>query len=345
MLIYGSTGYTGDLIARLAVERGLKPILAGRNQQKVQNQAKELGLDYRVFDLSDTAALTAALNEVSVVLHCAGPFSHTWKPMVGACLATQTHYIDITGEIAVFESCAALDQQAREAGIMLLPGAGFDVVPSDCLAAMLKAQMPDASSLTLAFLGIGGGISHGTAKTMAENLAEGTAIRKNGKIISIPSGSIQKKIDFGRGPVNCVSIPWGDVSTAWYSTKIPDIAVFIPSTPAMVFGMKISRYLGWFLNSGPIQKLLKNRIEAAPAGPDKESLENGKSILFGEVQNPKGEKKSLLISGPQGYALTADSALRIAAKILDGNFKVGFATPSLAYGAEFVRELDEITVK
>jgi len=150
LLIYGSNGYTGDLIARFAVNQGLRPILAGRNREKISAQANELGLEYRIFPLHDSAAIDAVLDDVSTVLHCAGPFALTSKPMAQACLRAKAHYLDITGEIGVLESLARRDADAKSVGVMLLPGTGFDVVPSDCLAAHLKRRLPSATRLTLA---------------------------------------------------------------------------------------------------------------------------------------------------------------------------------------------------
>src|SRR4051812_44120316 len=129
-LLYGSYGYTGRLIATRALEMGLRPLLAGRDAGKVRAHAAELGLEHRAFALDDTAAAHAALGEAPVVLHAAGPFARTAAPMAQACLRTKTHYLDITGELAVFEAMAELGARALDAGVMLLPGAGFDVVPS-----------------------------------------------------------------------------------------------------------------------------------------------------------------------------------------------------------------------
>src|SRR5690606_2601806 len=150
-LIYGANGYTGELITHCAVERGMLPIIAGRNAAAIKSLAEKHGLEYRIFSLDETEKLDAALKEVAMVIHCAGPFSLTSRQMGEACLRTGTHYTDITGEIAVFEACAAVDKKAREAGIMIMPGVGFDVVPSDCLAVHLKNLLPSATHLTLAF--------------------------------------------------------------------------------------------------------------------------------------------------------------------------------------------------
>jgi len=205
LLIYGANGYTGALIAQLAVARGLQPILAGRSRTALAAVAGPLGLDYRVFALEDAAALATGLADARVVLHCAGPFAHTARQMADACFRTHTHYLDITGEIAVFEALAARDAEARAAGVMLLPGAGFDVVPSDCLAAHLKRRLPSATSLALAFQVLGR-VSRGTANTAIENVARGGMVRRDGKLLAVPAAYKNRTIDLGRGPVTTSTI-------------------------------------------------------------------------------------------------------------------------------------------
>ncbi|MEO7522148.1 MAG: saccharopine dehydrogenase NADP-binding domain-containing protein, partial [Gemmatimonas sp.] len=187
LLLYGANGYTGRLIIPVALARGLRPILSGRNVDEVNALAAEHGLEARTVSLDDTGALDAALHDITTVLHCAGPFSRTSKPMVDACLRAGAHYLDITGEVDVFEACAARDAEAKQRGIMLLPGTGFDVVPSDCLASHLARRMPDATSLSLGFRAMGG-LSRGTALTMAEGLGKPGVIRRDGRITPVSPG-------------------------------------------------------------------------------------------------------------------------------------------------------------
>lgn len=170
-LLYGAYGFTGRLIAREAVERGHRPVLAGRDADETAALADALSLEHGVFGLDEEGALREALAGVDAVVHAAGPFSRTWRPMVEACLATGTHYLDITGEVEVFEALHALDGRASDAGVALLPGVGMDVVPSDCLAARLAERLPDATHLELA-LHSTGGPSRGTARTQVEALGE-----------------------------------------------------------------------------------------------------------------------------------------------------------------------------
>ena len=197
ILLYGATGYTGKLIAREARAKGASVVLAGRNPDKLKAVATPLDLPWRAFDLADRARLDAALKDVAVVLSAAGPFSATARPMADACLRRGAHYLDITGEIDVFERLAARDAEAKRAGVTLLPGVGFDVVPSDCLAAHLKRRLPDATDLTI-YLSAGLNISRGTAKTMIEGIADGARARRNGRLVTLRRPNMGS-CDFGRG--------------------------------------------------------------------------------------------------------------------------------------------------
>jgi short subunit dehydrogenase-like uncharacterized protein len=339
-LIYGANGYTGELITRVAVERGLKPILAGRNEAAIAALAGKHGVEHRVFSLNDTAKLDAALNEVTMVIHCAGPFSLTSRQMGEACVRTKTHYTDITGEIAVFEACAAADQKAKDAGIMVMPGVGFDVVPSDCLAMHLKNRLPSATHLTLAFYGMGR-ISHGTQSTMVMNVGKGGAVRRDGKIMPVPAAWRTREIDFGHGVVKTgVTIPWGDVSTAYHSTGIPNIEVYTVAPKSALKAMKLSRYLGWIMATGPVQKYLQSKIK--PGGPSDEERAKGKTLLWGEASDNDGNRVESRMQCPEGYTVTALAALNIAEKILAGHFTPGFQTPAKAYGANLILELDGV---
>jgi len=336
-LIYGANGYTGELIAREAARRGLKPILSGRSQNKVEPLAKELNLTCRTFSLEDKKSLEYTLKEVDFVIHCAGPFSLTSKPMVEACLRTGKHYLDITGEVAVFEAMARRGEQAKEAGIMIMPGVGFDVVPSDCLALHLKNRLPGATNLMLAFYGMGK-ISHGTQATMTMNVGRGGAIRRDGEIVQVPAAWKTREIDFGEFTKTGVTIPWGDVSTAFYSTGIPNIEVYTVLPEENLRLLKLSRYIGWLLATKPVQNYLQKQIPEG--GPNEAERAKGKTYLWGEATDNAGDKVESRLECPEGYTTTALTALKIAEKILAGNFCVGFQTPAKCYGADLVLEIE-----
>jgi short subunit dehydrogenase-like uncharacterized protein len=250
------------------------------------------------------------------------------------------HYLDITGEVAVFEALAARSEEAKRAGIMLLPGVGFDVVPSDCLAAHMKRRLPDATELKL-YIGGLSGVSRGTAKTMVEGIAKGTSVRRGGKIVSLPRPN-EGTCDFGDGPKPTIAVSWGDVSTAYHSTGIPDIEVHFEAMPQLRAAAKTPGFIKAFLGLGFMQSILKAQIDRQPEGPTDEARTKGHAILIGAAKNAKGQTVRSRLHTPEGYSLTAMTGLAIAKRVLAGDFKTGFQTPSLAYGADFVTTFDRV---
>jgi hypothetical protein len=238
-MIYGASGYTGGLISREAVKRGLRPVMAGRSRKKLAALAEELQLPLRVFHLED--AVHRDLEGMRLVLNCAGPFSATARPLVEACLKQRMHYLDLTAEIDVFEYVHRQDGRARDAAIVLCSGVGFDVVPTDCIAAKLKSVLPDATHLALGF-DTSATMSPGTAKTMVEGYPQGGKVRRDGQIVALRTDK-WRGIDFGNGEKLATTIPWGDVSTAWHSTGIPNIEVYAAIPEAMRRTMWLARTL------------------------------------------------------------------------------------------------------
>ena len=332
-LIYGANGYTGELIAREAVRRGHRPILAGRDAKRIEPLARELSCEWRAFALDGIA-----LDGVALVLHCAGPFVRTSAPMVDACVKARAHYVDITGEISVFESI--LDRKGD--AITLLPGAGFDVVPTDCLAAMLASRMPDATQLLLAFHTRGSELSRGTTKTMIESIGDGGAIRRDGRIVRVPMAYDVREIAFSSGARTAMTIPWGDVSTAFHTTGIPNIRVYLATSPRAIKRAKLIAPLLPFFAIKPIRRLLQ-KIASRRSGPDARKRAAGRVHLWGEVSNERGEKISMTMTTPEGYAFTSISAVNAVERIL-ASPKPGAFTPARLLGDDFVMSVPGVVI-
>jgi short subunit dehydrogenase-like uncharacterized protein len=339
-MIYGANGYTGKLIAQEARRRGLSPIVAGRNAQAVESLAQELSLPSRVFSCD---AIGENLKGVELVLHCAGPFSATSRQMIDACLKSKTHYLDITGEISVFENIHSQNARIRQAGIVAIPGVGFDVVPTDGLAAMLKEKLPDATHLALAFKS-SAKVSAGTAKTAIEGLGQDGAIRRDGKIVSVPKAYDVRMIRFNKLEEPAVTIPWGDVSTAYYSTGIPNIQVYLRSNHSAIRIMKLSRLLQPLLAISPVQKALKKLAGKFVTGPAEMDRSTFNCYLWGEVTAGDGRRFELRLQTPEAYALTVVTALAAVERVLAGQVQPGAWTPSLAFGSKFILEFDGVQI-
>lgn len=339
IIIYGSYGYTGKLIIEECKENGLGVLLSGRNGEKLSQQSQETGYPFETVEIQDQQALERLLAKGHLVIHCGGPFIHTAEQMLFACMNTQTHYTDITGEYPVFEKLAGYDAQSREKEILVMPGVGFDVVPSDCLAVHLGNRMSDASHLELAFAMSKGRMSRGTNKTMTEGLGYGGKIRKNGTLISTKIGHDVKEINFGPFTRKAMCIPWGDISTAWRSTGIDNIKVYMAVPDRMIRSAQWSNWFGWFLRLGWVKNYLLKRSDSLPAGPGKETREKGRSYLWGKVRNAAGSEIEARLEVPNGYLLTAKSAVLIAKKILADEVKPGYFTPAQYFGENLILDV------
>lgn len=341
VIIYGSYGYTGRLIVEVCKRKNLNVILSGRNQTALEKQHQETGYPFEVVAIGDTSSLEELVAKGQLVIHCAGPFQYTALQMAKACLKSKVHYTDITGEIGVFESLAKLDEQAKAADIMIMPGVGFDVVPSDCMAVFLKKQLPSATHLQLAFTSLGSGPSRGTKRTSIESLGQGSAIRKNGKIISIPIHERFQEIDFGEMKMMTACIPWGDVATAYRSTGILNIEVYMGVSESMMRSLKMSKYLNWLLRMRWVKNYLLKQTDKKAPGPSQARREKSKTLFWGKVWDDNGNTASAILSALNGYSLTAETSVLIAEKILDNNYKTGYQTPAMMYGEDLILEIPE----
>ncbi|MFT4931393.1 MAG: short subunit dehydrogenase-like uncharacterized protein [Natronomonas sp.] len=342
LLVYGSYGYTGSLIAREAVDRGVSITLAGRNRDRLREQSNDLDRPFEAVSLDDADRLERVVANHDAVLHCAGPFSETAEPMVEACLAGGTDYLDITGEYTVLEAIAGRDEAAAEAGVTLLPAVGFDVVPTDCLAAHLADRLPSADRLALG-IAVEGGLSPGTAKTAVEQVETAGVVRRDGELRSVSPAWRTRRIDFG-GTVStrsAVSMPMGDITTAYHSTGIPNVEVYVAAPRRAIRLVEAMDRLKPVLGVSSVKGVLRWLIERTVTGPDADERERGSARIWGEA-TAGDERVVSRLDVPETYAFTVDAATTVAERVLDGGVDAGFRTPSSALGADFVLDLDGV---
>jgi len=343
-ILYGATGYTGRLVASEAVRRGLRPVLGGRDKGGVASIAAELGLDSKAFSLADPDRLREAIRGARLVLHCAGPFSETAEPMIAACIDEGVHYLDITGEIDVFALAQSQDAAARRADVVLIPGVGFDVVPGDCLAASMVEALPAATELLLAFEATGGA-SPGTAKTSIEGIRKGGCIRRDGQLVTVPLAWNSRRIPFAHAERSAVTIPWGDVFTAFVSTGIPDIEVYMALPESTIAWLRRLRWMQGLIGWSPVQAFLKSRVGRSLKGPSEERRGTSYCELWGQVKSADGRTVSATMTTPNGYDLTVSASLGIVEFLLHQSVEGGYYTPSLLMGAAYAASLPGVTFK
>jgi short subunit dehydrogenase-like uncharacterized protein len=315
LLIYGATGYTGKLIAARAKEAGLDFAIAGRDAVKVAALAHELGVPHAVFGVDDAPALRAALLGYTVVLNAAGPFARTAQPIIDAAIDTGVHYLDITAEYTVYALAEASAARAADAGVMLLPGVGWDVVPSDCLALYVAGKVAQPQCLRMA-LQVAGAMSRGSATSVAEILGVGLLAREAGVIVAIPDAQ-PAAFDFGDGAVDAYPLSFGDLVTAWKSTGIPNIAMFVHMKGAAP----------------------STDVATMPDGPTAaERAAHGASVVA-EVTGADGTVFRARIDTVNGYAYTPLAAVEAARRVLAGAQRPGFETPATLFGAGFAQSI------
>jgi short subunit dehydrogenase-like uncharacterized protein len=336
LIVYGANGYTGKLIVEAALREGLKPVVAGRRREAVEPLAAAWGVNSLCFSLDDAGSAARLLEPYAAMILAAGPFSRTSAPALEACLRSKTAYLDITGEVDVFEAVFARDADARKAGVAVLPGTGFDVVPSDCLAKALAEALPGATSLVLAFRGFK--TSAGTMKTMIESLPNGGLVRANDLLTTVPAAWKTMEVPFPDKPRLAMTIPWGDLATAWRSTGIPNIEVYMAVPPSAVASARRMRRFAKILGLSPVQSFLKARVEKSVKGPTAEERERERSVLWGRVTRD-GRTVEGTLETMEGYALTAETSVAIAKRVLAGGVPPGVHTPSQAFGSSFIRTI------
>lgn len=341
LLIYGASGYTGRLLAARACRRGLNAVLAGRTRSRLEAVAQATALPYRVFGLEDPTKLDAALFDVEVVLNAAGPFAATARPVVEACLRTGKHYLDVSGELPTFQRLHGYDEPARAAGVMVMPGVGFVVAASDCLAAHVAACMPQARYLRLA-LSRTGLVSRGSYTTMLGLVREGVSIRREGRLCAVPVGKLERGFDYGEGERVSTAVSWADVFTAYHTTGIAHIEVYMEADTWTRWLYELAACFAEPLRLTPLQKLLELQARAWPEGPSEGRRAAAPRVIVAEAEDRFRRRARALLHTPDGYSFTPLSALAIAERVLAGDFRAGFQTPAGVYGADFVLVLEGV---
>jgi short subunit dehydrogenase-like uncharacterized protein len=335
VLIYGGTGYTGRLIAEHARINQHSPIIAGRNTNRVQALAAKLRVEGRVASVSDPKSLDDMLSDIAVLINAASPFSETARPLIESCLRTRTHYLDITGELPTFRDAFGYDAEARERGIMIMPGAGLGIVASDCLALHVASRIPDAKYLRLGLLRPER-FSRGSFRSALGMSGSRVTIRRNGRLTSVPVGQLQRSFDYGDGERESVAVSWADVFTAHYSTGIRNIEAYFEADLASRIFYQLGATVADAVRLAPVQRWLTTATEAWPEGPTPGQREAENCVIVAEAEDSWRQRASTRLETTDGYSFTAEAATSIAQRIVRGDFLPGFQTPAKVYGADFV---------
>ena len=343
-LLYGAYGYTGKLLAAEAVARGHQPVLGGRDEAKLAAMGRRLGLPWRAFALGDPGHTASIVAEYDLVFHAAGPFVHTAVPMLEACLAGKTNYLDITGELGVLEATLGYDAHAREQGVALISGVGFDIVPTDCLGAYVAGQLPGAVHLEIAIKSLAKA-SAGTINSMVEMLAtlpsdKGSMVRRDGKLVPQALAANAIEVTFSDGQQNRVfPIPWGDLATAESSTGIRNVTTYM-ALPVSSRVAALAPWAGKLLQIGAVRSLARSLISRTVNGPDEQTRQTARSYVWARATDAQGAQVEAWLETMEAYRFTGEAGVRCVEHVL-AQRPCGALTPAQAFGADFVLEIPE----
>jgi short subunit dehydrogenase-like uncharacterized protein len=337
-LLYGATGYTGRLTAEHLAARGVDLVLAGRNADKVRAVAEPLGLGWCAFDLLSASTIEAALGDIDVVLHAAGPFRITASPMIGACLAAGAHYLDLSGEWPVFLEAMALDEAARRADVMLMPGVGLTIAVTDCLLALAVRRQPETVKLRL---GVSWPevITRGTMVTAADYIGPETLVRRGGRLETIPAGVLTRSFDFGDGLREATALSWADVVTAEYTTGVGDIEVYSELNWPQRLSYRTSSAAMAVTGAGPWRAAGAALAALWPEGPSAETRRRAGFVMVAEALDPWRRVSRLRMRTLDGYTASVLTAAAAVERVLAGDAAAGFQTPARVFGADFIFDL------
>ncbi|TIO08271.1 saccharopine dehydrogenase NADP-binding domain-containing protein [Mesorhizobium sp.] len=321
LMIYGATGYTGRMAAKHAKAAGTPLVLAGRREESLSALAAELGVEYRMFGLDDTAAIDKGLAGISVLLNCAGPFLRTAEALMRASLRNGVHYLDTAAELDSYRLAEDLDDEAKAAGIMLMPGGGGSVAMLGSLAGHAVGKVRDPRKIRIA-LHVAGGLSRGSAISAVENVTTRTLARIDGKLVGAPAEGI-RKFDFGKGAVDCFPVTLPDLITIWRSTGVPNVETFVHVT-------------GDGFPQGDLSLL--------PDGPSEEDRLANRYQAAVEVTDAEGQVTRSLLDTVNGYTFTAMAAAEAGRRVLAGEVRPGFQAPAVLFGSGFAQTIADTTI-
>lgn len=321
LMIYGAAGYTGRMVAQHAKVAGLDPIVAGRDPRAVAEIGAQLDADSRVFSLDDPGAFADALGGVTVLVNAAGPYLRTAQPLMRAAIQAGVHYLDFAAELDSYQLAEALDADAERAGVMLLPGSGGSVAMLGSLAAHAASRVSRPRKVSIA-LHVTGSFSRGSAISAAQNVTAQTLVSVDGRLQPLAQAH-PRLFDFGAGPVEALPLTLPDLITIARDTGAPNVETFV------------------HVSAGDFPA---GDLADLPDGPSAEQRAAHRYQAAVEVVGEDGAVARAILDTVNGYSFTALAAAEAARRVMAGEVRSGFQTPTGLFGAGFAQTIADTTI-
>jgi short subunit dehydrogenase-like uncharacterized protein len=353
IVVFGATGYTGELVSEALIERGAKPVLAARSQSKLDALVSKLGggLESRVADVGEPDSVRAIVSRGDVLVATVGPFARWGAPAVEAAIAAGVHYLDSTGEGPfiqdVFERYGG---GAQSAGCGLVTAFGYDWVPGNLAAALaVREAGPSAIRVDAGYFVTGsgmGGMSGGTKASAAGVLTRPTYTYRGGRLVA-ERGAKRVRTFAVRGRQR-PAISVGSSEQFALPAQFPQLR-------------EANTYLGWFgglsrfmqvqsaaftgLTKVPgvqngIENALGRVIRGSTGGPDAEARSGGGSHVVATAYDASGgELATATVTGIDAYTFTGRILAWGAQRALAGGMEgTGALGPTQAFGVDGLRD-------
>ncbi|MCB0973830.1 MAG: saccharopine dehydrogenase NADP-binding domain-containing protein [Actinobacteria bacterium] len=354
IFVFGATGYTGDLTARSLITRGMRPILVGRNQQRLDALARELGkvtgtgaLDTATADATDPASIRQLLEPGDVLISTVGPFLKFGRPAVQAAAEVGTHYLDSTGEgpfiREVFEKWGPI---AKRNGSALLTAFGYDFVPGALAGALaLESAGNQATGLDIAYFSPGFTPSGGSQASVVRVALDESFSFSEGRIQPQRPGKHTKRFDID-GTTNLgASVPAAEhfgLPQTYPQLREINVLLGFPQSAArfLAFGSRLVGPLGKIgvVNRG-ITSLADRAAKGSTGGPDATERAKATTVVFADARSGDRQLTRIELRGPNPYEVTGDLLAWGAMQIDAGGLKdTGALGPISAFGLDAIQD-------
>ena len=316
VVLFGATGYTGDLAARAMVKRGMQPLLAARRRDAVEALAAELGgLESAVADISDPSSIRALLDRGDTLVTTVGPFVRWGDAALEAAVDAGAHYIDSTGEPPfvrrVFEEAGP---RAERSGTVAMTATGYDWVPGNLTGALALSEAEDAVGVRIGYFATGsgmGGTSGGTRASLLGVLTEPSFQFRDGKLVTERSAKKVHSFDVGGRERQGISLGTSEAfSLPRVYPGLRDVEVYLGW-----FGRQSKALKGFSLVGSGVTKIpgvrratgavVERFVKTSTGGPDEEARRGGGSFFVAEALDDAGDVVATVgTNGVSGYEFT-----------------------------------------
>lgn len=336
--VYGATGYTGRLVALELARREMAMVLSGRNRERLEAVATELGggAELRPAALDDPAALRTAFAGCGALINCAGPFVRHGRPVLEAALAARVPYLDTTGEQGwirrVFDS---FDARAREAGVAVVPAMGFDYAPGDLLCALAAEGVQPLRELVVAYAMDDFGMTRGTLRSGLE-MADGTdVVFTDGGWQPAGAGPLRARL---RG-VPMARYPAGEVITVPRHVRTAKVTALLTARTfaggerGAAAAPFVLPAVGALLSVPRVKDGLHAAIGRLPEGPGEAARRRASYAIDAIAHGEDGRVRTARLTGTDVYGITAVLTVEGARRLTEvgGESRSGTLAPAQAF--------------